>query len=554
MASRVWAPAATPPRRPVMSLTVPLSLRLSTDKADLHVTRQLHDLTFRSIVPGGFASAQFSLSRPINLQPNEIAEFGKVFVYDRRNGNTVWEGRLEDSGRAAGDNGEIWSLTAVGPSVYATDRTTSLVYVDQQLDGWRIGKDSIPSVNVDITETGIEMSVGNGVTHNSGFAGLAVYHPIAYTEQKLARVEVAYETGFTSINNEVWLSTSLGTGGSVHQDVQAILSSSGTLECSRGGSPAITSGHDTVRLRFVRVNGVNLTPSDDNIWVQFSPKVRGLLKWVDGNDITSGYTSNDVLAVEIVWDLLGRLLDRYDGEAAYIDQTASYAIDQLSYPDGANAARVLDDLMLLEPAYYWAAWQTLDSGQHFFEWRPWPTEVRYEASTVDGFDAPAQTGEMFNRVSVRYRDPNGASKIVKATQVIPAMDNEGIVREAFIDMSDEVGSAANAAHVANLFLGNHAVPMSTGTLTVSRPVIDLWTGSYVMPWEILPGNLIRVRNVLPRIDALNATDRDGVSVFKISSMEYNANQASATLELDSYTQTVARAVANLSKNQITRKR
>jgi hypothetical protein len=42
----------------------------------------------------------------------------------------------------------------------------------------------------------------------------------------------------------------------------------------------------------------------------------------------------------------------------------------------------------------------------------------------------------------------------------------------------------------------------------------------VMPWDILPGNLIRVRGLQPRLDSLKATTRDGVSVSKIVSMEY----------------------------------
>jgi hypothetical protein len=69
----------------------------------------------------------------------------------------------------------------------------------------------------------------------------------------------------------------------------------------------------------------------------------------------------------------------------------------------------------------------------------------------------------------------------------------------------------------------------------------------VMPWEIRPG-LIRVRGILPRIDALNASDRDGVTVFRIVSAEYRASDAAATLELDSYARTVPRMVADLMRS------
>jgi hypothetical protein len=157
-------------------------------------------------------------------------------------------------------------------------------------------------------------------------------------------------------------------------------------------------------------------------------------------------------------------------------------------------------------------------------------------------------------VTVRWLDGVGTSRIVRATQTIPALDKADIVREAFVDISDEVGSAANALQVANMFLGSHAVPMNQGTLTVARPILDLQTGRKVMPWEIRPGNLIRVRNVRPRVDTLNAVDRDGVTVFRVAAVDFNAGQATATLELDSYPMTVARAVAALARRQIVRKR
>lgn len=534
-----------------MTLTIPISVRLSSTKADRHVTADLHDLSFRTVVPGGYAAASLALSRPLGLQPDEIMEYGKVVIYDRRTAATLWEGRLEDPGRSAGDNGEVYQITATGPATYAEDRTISLIYVDNGLDGWRVGNASIPSVDVQISEDSIKFGVAMGTTHRAGYAGLAVYHNIAYTGQELARVKVAFVPTFTSSNYEVWLGTSIGTGGTSNL-VQTQVLGSNTQTAARGGVTPIPASHDTVRLRFVRMT-TNITPTDDLITIQLYPSVLGLRKDALGNDITSGYVTETVLASDVVVDLLGRLLDRFDGASANVTTTA-IPIDQLAYPDGASAAKVLDDLMLLEPGYYWAAWETLDSGKHRFEWVPWPTTVRYDASVVDGFDSPAATSEVYNAVSVRWRDGVGASRVVRLTQSVPELTAAGITREAFVDISDEVGSAANAAQVGNMFLGNHAVPMNQGTLTVARPIMDLQAGRSVQPWEIKPGTLIRVRNVLPRIDTLNATGRDGITVFRVAAVEFNAGSCSATLELDSYPMTVARAVAQLSKRKITRKR
>lgn len=539
-----------------MSLNLPLAARFVTAGIDRHITRDLHDMSFRSTAPGGYASATFALSRGLNLQPEEIADFAQVFVYDRRNGRTLWEGRLEDSGRSVGDSGAVWQVAATGPAAYAQDRTISVIYVDQRMDSWAVGGQSVSSINVVFDDTdGITMSLSNTTQWNAGTAGLAVYHGFEYTGQQVASATIPYSTGFASSNMEARLSTSLGTGVSVTVDSQALGAPPGILSGERGGPNPITAGHDTVRLRFVR-NVSNFPAStQDDIWISYSaPRVRGLLKDTSGNDITFGYVADTVYATEVVQDLLGRLLNRYDGPNASIEQTF-FTIDQLAYPDGANAQKVLEDLMLLEPAYYWAAWESGANGLHRFEWRSWPTEVRYEASAVDGFDSPASAAELYNAVSVRWRNSAGVGQTTRRTSSVPALTAAGLTREAYIDLSDEVGSATIAVQTGDAFLAEHRVPVNQGTLTVSRPITDFETGAQVMPWEILPGHLIRVRDVLPRLDSLNLSGgRDGVSVFKIAAVEFNAGRGSASLELDSYPMTVSRAVAELSKRRIVRKR
>lgn len=539
-----------------MSLTVPLSVRLSTPKGDVHVTRDLHDLSFRTAVPGGFASATLALSRPLSIQPNEITEFGQVYIYDRRTGGTVWEGRLEDSGRSAGESGEVWQVTATGPAAHAQDSTVPIVYVDRRLDAWAIGAQSTSSVNIQTTDgDAILMQVSAGSTFVQNTSGLIVYHGVAYTGQALGRVHIPWTAGFGSSNVEIWFGTAIDNAATVSVDVDTA-SASGDLEGSRGGANAIGADHNSVRLRVTRVNGTgDLAVTNDLIWVSFnSPRVRALLKNASGTDITSGYTTDTVLASDVVSDLLGRLLPRYDGTNASVEGT-SFEIDQFAYPDGASAQKILEDLMAIEPAYYWAAWETNpNTGKYRFEWRAWPTTVRYDASTADGFDSPASAAELYNAVSVRWRAGFGVSRTTRSTQTVPVLDAAGLTREAYIDLSDELGSDAIATRVGQEFLAEHGTVLNQGSLTVSRPVLDMDRGRYVMPWEIRPGALIRVSNVLPRIDSLNPTGRDGITVFKIAAVDFNASSATATLELDSYPLTVARAIAELSKRRITRKR
>ena len=102
---------------------IPVAVRLSNDNVDRHITNRLSGLSWRSVAPGGFASASFSLQQPIDVSDQMLAPYTRVYIYDGRDGSTLWEGRLQQPGRSAGDNGQVWEITAVGGSAHAS--TTS---------------------------------------------------------------------------------------------------------------------------------------------------------------------------------------------------------------------------------------------------------------------------------------------------------------------------------------------------------------------------------------------------------------------------------------------
>ena len=183
----------------------------------------------------------------------------------------------------------------------------------------------------------------------------------------------------------------------------------------------------------------------------------------------------------------------------------------------------------------------------------WPTTVRYETDVTDGYDSQGSADGLWNAVQVRWTDINGQVQTTRRTSTVAALTNAGITRETLLDLGYDIGSLANAQQIGDQFLALHGVAANAGRLTVARPVHDLITGMTVMPWQIKAGELIRVRGVLPRVDALNATARDGTTVFRIWSREYDIGTAAATLELDSSFLTQARLVATLARQQITRR-
>lgn len=549
-----------------MTLAIPLAVRLVTSRADRHVTGEVRDLVVRDTAPGGFASIQISLDRPLTLQPDEIAYYGRVIVYDARNGSIVCEGRLEDPGRGAGDDGQIWHLVALGPAAHTLDRTAPLIYVDKDLTRWtpvevaacpdgqvRTGDDMTifpgePSMTV-------EMPNGTPVT-SSTYVGRA-YLPLSRASQKLARVDWRWTSGRTTASLRL---QAYARDTATWSTTFTLIRNESASTAGGPGTPKLigtdwTAGKNAVDIRLAWTGGTT-TVGDDVTWGSWAGMVvQGTRYSKSGAELLTAvpYPTNTILGSDVVADLLGRLLPAYDGANAIIDAT-TYAIEQLAYPDPVTPNAVLNDLMQLEPDFYWAAWESNAAGKHRFEWRAWPTVIRYEADVIDGFDSPGSADGLYNAVVVRYKDAAGEIRTVRRVLAVPELDAAGITREGSIDLGDTMGTAADATRAGDQWLAQHQHAPNAGTLTIRRPVLDLIAGRMVQPWEIRSGNLIRVRGVLPRVDALNATSRDGVTVFRIAEKTYQASRAAATLALDSTPATVAHAIAELRAQPRTRRR
>lgn len=538
-----------------MTLPIPLVVRLKTQVKDIDVTARIGSLTFRSTIPGGFASASVSFNAPINVQPDEIAYFGRMYIYDGRNGMTVWEGRVEDPGRTASASGSVWNLNAIGPSAHASDRTFPIIYVDTSTDRWERSQYSTKGAQTEVSEIDsntpcLQVRAEEGIPVPITWDGDWIYRYLQFTGQTLARVRCDHVEGGASSNYQTGLYVRTGSTlvGFVSTDnwFTTPHTLSGTF-----GFTNWTTGLDNCSIAAYR--NVSATTADALAWSNFyNICVRSVVKDASGNDLTTPYTVNDIDPAQVVTDLLGRYLNQYDGPNAVI-QSSGNRIPQLAYPDGISSAGIFEDLATLDPAYYWAAWETTPAGKWRFFYGPWPTHVRYDADISDGFDSPGSATDLYNEVQVRWLDPAGKMRATIRTSTVPVLNAAGMVRTAFIDISDELGTEANAQRVGDNFLLEHQYPPNAGTLTVARAILDLDQGRMVQPWEINPGNLIRVRGVLPRVDSLNPNARDGVTVFKVVSVDYDSGTASATLELDSYSRTVAQQLANLKNDRIRRR-
>lgn len=539
---------------------IALGVRLKNSHVDQHVTPLLSSVSWRSVAWGGFASAQLDLNSPIDFNDPRLAPFTRVYIYNK-DGSVLWEGRLQMPGRSASDRGAVWSLTALGPSAHAGDLSAPLIYIDKDISRWVKAPNNVAGaevgVNVDPLGSDVEalrcqFPAGIPITTNS--RAQTGYEQFSQSDVEIGAYGFSWNAGISDANFTVQSVT-----GSVASRFNEIPSStftggSGVTSVSRWVIDDFPAGRKHLTLRIIRGAGGATTIANDNTWAQFWG-VRVLMRRMtkDGTLVSGitgmGSSSTRVRSHQVVEDLLGRLLPQFDGANARVDTTTT-DIDQLSYPDGVSPAVVLEDLAKFDPAYYWTAGPSNDAGLYSFEYKPWPTAARYEATVDDGFDSPAPSFEQYNRVSVRWKDARGQIKYTPRTQVIPELDEADppVVRGYLLDLGDDAGSSANATTAGDQFLAEHRYPPSGGTLTIARKILDRTDSRMIDPWQIKPGELIRVRGVEASMDVLEAARRDGQTVFRIVSVE-SGDEGIARLELDMFNPTEIRALVELQKRR-----
>lgn len=528
---------------------LPLTVRVGAK----HITQEVSGLQFRKEAIGGLKSISLRLAHTLDKFDNDLAALSELYLFDGRNGRVIGQAKLTDPGRSASaSDGQQWDMTAFAPGM--ADCTFPYALVDTSLEPFTRSMYSTRNATAtsderDEDNPSLVIAAEEGKTVSTSWIGDMIHRGFRQAGMKLGRVRARVDCGVTSANFDVQLITRTGAAFDATADA-ANASTTPTILAAQVVTD-FTNGADVASIRAVR-NTSGTTGTEDQ-WFEFwEIAIRALLLDQDGTEITTGYTQNYVLAHEVVKDLLGRVLDQIDGANSVIDEQGTYQIDQLAYYDGVTAEQVLTDLMALEPAYRYVVEPDGDGG-YIFRWEPWPTSVRYEVTLNDGGDFPTSSQELYNEVTVRWRGVNGRTRSVTRTLACQILDDAGVTRSTIIDAGDEVGSAAAAARMGDNFLAEHNVPANAGTLTVARPIRDLYTNRWVRPHEIEAGELIRVRGIESYPDALNASSNDGQTVFRIWSVTYTSDSDSAALELDIPSRSTTNALVKLAKRR-TRKR
>lgn len=540
-------------------MTLNLAVRIGNQRR----THQVEGLTFRRDMIGGLTSLNARLILPLD-RVDLVRHFDTVTVYGPT-AEVVAVAQLTDLGRGVSNDGQRWELSASGLGQHVYDIEAPLVYVDQSItDGWRqinrinrggqVSQSTLPSNDGDNSPESIVFNFPEGSTVATGDSITLRCERLRECGMAIGRVSFSWDSGGPSDTDyriRLWTS----------QDPSAVTDGSATYTATldpTGGSTSkvvttdISNGRNVADLIMDR-NAGSGKPADDSKWFGvYNWILRSRLKDKDGSDITAGasYANDYVLAHEVVKDLLGRLLPEYDGTVAEVATTATHQIESLAYPDGTTAGAVLDDLMMLERGFYWYV-----DNDAVFHWSAKPSTIRYEATLDDGGDFPATATMLYSEARTRWRDKRGRVRqgAVRTLADVGLSDDylapAGKTRRKIIDAGDEIASSAGASRLADQFLIEHAAPSNAGTLNVARKIRDLTAGRTVEPYEIQPGELIRVRGIESYPDALNASSNDGQTVFRIWATTYTADNNTATLELDSYPRDEWAALVRLMKRR-----
>lgn len=538
--------------------TVPLAVRVKNARYDGLITGYLHGApTFTKTDPGGFRSGSFTIDQRLAHRSDIIQPYSRVYFYNKRNGDTVFEGDITHPGRSTGSEGALLEVTVDGGAERLNDWSGARIFIDRDMQAWtKIQSTSISATTVSVGDDrggsggdALTLAFPESTHVELNYRVEAIYTRIIEATQQLGAFNYAWDGGQTS-GSPGWQVRGLVTPPSTVARSQTLsTTASGGSIATVGGS--IPVGANVAILQLIWTGGSSSTAAVDNTWVSIlRPIITARLKLKDGTYKTGASYIDTLTAVDVWHDLLGDVLaGSFDGPNAQLDAGTGYGIRHLSFPDGVTPAQVAEELMKVEPACTYIVGPSTPGVDKFsFKWIARSTQVRYELNVwTDEHVGGIQAVEQYNEAVVRWKSPTGNPRMTVDTQVIPEMDAVGRTRRFFQDLTDTLSDSDNAAQANATVLTNHRYPLNGGRVTVSREVVDLFTGRRVQPYEIEPGYMVRLVGIEPSPDALNTTVPNGSTVCRIVSTSYSADSHSVGLDLDSVPLSMFKAIAATRK-------
>lgn len=543
--------------------TIPLAVRIKNSRYDGMLTGYLHDApSFRFADPGGMIGGSIKVDQRLGFRSDMIQSYSRIYIYDKRTGDSVFEGDVSHPGRAIGDDGEVLEVQFDVDRL--NDWSGSRIFIDRDMTAWRKHTTSIVSTSVEAGEDragsgadaltlAFPMNQHVEINHRVE----AIYTRIRESGQELGWFNYAWDCGVT---NASWrIRSFVSPPSTTVRDQASTTAGSGGSGAVVGGSIPVGAQWAFLAMWWTSGSSSTGTSGADTVWVSIlRPIIIARLMLKDGVTFKTGGSYSDTITAVDVWnDLLGTVLaNDFDGVNSRIDNGGLVALYQLAYPDGVTAGQVAEDLMKFEPACTYAVVPSLPGiDKYRLNWFARSTVVRYEAMVwTDDHSTGTQTVDQFDRAVARWTSPTGVIKTTFNSQTIPAMAAAGRSRTFWQDLSDQTGDADNAVQANTAVLEEHKYPKNGGQVTINRPIVDLFTGRTVQPYEIKPGHMIRLVGIDPSPDLLNASVPNGSTVCMIVGNDYKGSDNSASLDLDSVPASLFRAIAYTKRARLPARR
>ena len=539
--------------------TVPLAVRIRNPRVDQLITGWLHGAPrFQKADPGGFKSASFVVDQRLGFRGDVIQPYSRVYFYNKRNGDCVFEGDVSHPGRSMGGDGALLDVSVEGGAARLNDWSGQRIFIDRDFQAWDLTNTATVGSQADAGEDrggsgsdALTLAMPNSMHVETNSRAEVGYFRIKEAAQELGYVNYAWDGGHTS-GSPGWQVRSIVTPPSTLIRSQT-LNVGGSGGSSAEVGVAFAAGANVAYMQLIWTGTPSSTAATDITWASMLRVIiQCRYKLKDGVSYLAAIDYDDyTTAVKVIEDLLGTVLtSSFDGPNGQVDTGTGYQIRQLAYPNGVTPQQVLDDLTAFEPGCtYIVGPSTPGVDKYSFQWMSRPNVIRYEFVTwADDYSAGAQPADQFSEAVTRWKSPSGLAKTLTTTQTIPEMAAMGHTRRFFQDLGDAVSDLDNAGQANAAVLADHRYPQNGGQVTVSRPVVDLFTGRRVEPFEIEPGYLCRIVGVDPSADALNSTSRNGSTVCRIVATDYDAGNHSVSINLDSMPLSMFAAIAGTKKS------
>lgn len=539
-----------------MSIPIPLGVRIydHLSNTDMWVTRWVTDLQYRSVIPGGFASASFTLHVPQHMYPVAAAWsarapriplvqlFNRVQVVDLRSGEIAWEGRIDSAARV-GDDGFAWDIGCAGAMIAATDITRPVFYADSSLDSWKENPEFSGQVfDYSRLDSGPTLQVAQtpGQTWTQTLFLQAFIHNLCYaTNQYLGRFSATYGGGGApnasggsaiSIRADVYTPS---TGASqANVDITAFGATKIRKANPVGGANSFTSTVAQAIEISVYNNSTTTTCTIPAVGAGYGLIVNPVVipQRMDRTGTlittTSAYSTDYVTVAQVVEDVLGRYLvggwtfssgapldnpspGQVRSSDAFIDASDTTPITDLRFTDGATAADILNTLMTVQTDAYWAIWESKsgatndpDSTRYRFEWATWPAGWGYIAQSISELDEQPDAGDVYNMVWYQYQNSDALRTQVTDTflqewwdfgdqSTAPLLKNK-LTRGATVKR-DGITTGADAVTLSSQWIADNGREKNTGSVTIRQPIqlYDAGVGSYSGAGRMLDPWMIR---------------------------------------------------------------